>query len=156
MCAGLALASPGPAPLVGRVARVGALESQAGLSGMLARHRDERAVRGLAGGRLSLAIFRRALDEGEPAAVATAQQEVELIARAVLAVSVLVDPQFVVLAGRIGSARFVLDGVRAELARVAPYPIEVQVSALDGSATIMGAVARGLQVARARIGLPET
>ncbi|MBU6244066.1 MAG: ROK family protein [Actinomycetales bacterium] len=146
----------GSARLVGPVARIGALESQAGLSGLLARYRAERTERGLAAGRPTLEAFLRALQEAEPAAVATAQQEAELIARAILAVCVLVDPQFVVLAGRIGSVPFVLDGVRRELARVAPYPIKVHESSLHGSAAIMGAVARGMQVARASIGLPES
>lgn len=141
--------------LIGRVARIGALESQAGVSGMLARYRAERSARGLPVTRPSLAAFWRALDEREPAAVATAQREVEFIAHAVLAACVLVDPQFVVLAGRIGSRPFILEGVRRELGRIAPYPIEVQVSALHPSASLMGAVARGTQLARASLGLPE-
>lgn len=145
----------GTEPLVGKVVRIGALESQAGISGLLARYRSERAARKLPATRPSLASFLRALDDEEPAALATAQREIELIAHAVLAVCVLVDPQFVVLAGRIGSLPYILEGVRKELARVAPYPIEVQVSALHPSAAIMGAVARGTQLARARLGLPD-
>lgn len=145
----------GAEPLVGRVARIGALESQAGLAGLLARYRRERAERGLPATRATLPSFLRALQEGDPAALQTARQEVELVAHAVLAVSVLVDPQFVVLAGRIGAEPFVLEGVRAELARVAPYPITVHVSALHGSAALQGAVARGTQLARARLGLPD-
>ncbi|MFM8894122.1 MAG: ROK family transcriptional regulator, partial [Actinomycetales bacterium] len=127
----------GAEPLVGRVARIGGLESQAGLAGLLARYRRERSQRGLPASRATLATFLRALDEGEPAAVETARLEVQLIAHAVLAVSVLVDPQVVGLSGRIGSAPFVLEGVRAELERVAPYPSTVQMSALHGSAALL-------------------
>jgi predicted NBD/HSP70 family sugar kinase len=137
-----------------RAVRVGAFESAAGRQALQRAYREALAAAGSARPRADLDDLFLAAEGGDPIAVSVIRREADLIARGVLAAAVLIDPQFVVLGGRIGGHPFVIDEVTARLARLAPYPIEVRASALEGRAPVMGALARSLAGARSALGLP--
>ncbi len=137
-----------------RALRVGAFESAAGRQALQRTYREALAAAGTPRPRADLDHLLRAAESGEAIAVSIIRDEADLIARGVLAAAVLIDPQFVVLGGRIGGHPLVIDEVRQRLARLAPYPIEVRASALEGRAPVMGALARSLSGARQSLGLP--
>lgn len=144
----------GPADLDARTARVGGLESAAGSRGLLRRYRSGLAASGAPRPRADLTSLFRDAEASDETALAALAEEADLIARGVLAAAVLVDPEFVVLGGRIGSHPIVIEGVRRRLGTIAPYPVEVRASGLAGRAAVMGAIARGLSGARTAVGLP--
>lgn len=73
----------------------------------------------------------------------------ELVARAVLAVASVVDPELVVMGGGIGSNPVLLAPLRDAVARITPWPIRIESSSLGADAGLIGALHH------ARRSLPE-
>ncbi len=78
---------------------------------------------------------------GDPIAAIVVQRHADVLAEAILAVSALIDPEVVVLAGGIGSNRVLLEPVRAAVSRVSPFPIRVESTLLGARAGVIGAIA---------------
>ncbi len=72
-----------------------------------------------------------------------------LVARAVLAVAALLDPEMVVLGGGIGANPLHLEPLRAAVAAICPWPVRVETSALGAGAGLVGTLHH------ARRSLPE-
>jgi predicted NBD/HSP70 family sugar kinase len=72
------------------------------------------------------------------------RRQSEILARALLALASLIDPEMVVLGGGIGSNPYLLEPVRAALDDVAPWPVRVETSALGPRAGVIGAVHHAL------------
>lgn len=85
------------------------------------------------------ALLARA-EAGDPPAVAAVRAHAAEVARLVLALVAVLDPEMVVLGGAIGDHPLVGRWVRAGVAGVAPHT-EVVPSALGGAATVEGAAA---------------
>lgn len=89
--------------------------------------------------------------DGDPIATAVIARHAEVIAEAILALTAILDPEVVVLAGGIGSNPELLGHVRRAVARVAPFPIEVTTTTLGARAGLVGAVADASARARAEL-----
>lgn len=81
-----------------------------------------------------------ASERGDSLAAELVQAEAELIARAVLSVSVVCDPDVVVLAGGLGANPLLLQPVRDAVAEMAPIPIRVERSLLGERSGVVGAI----------------
>ena len=90
------------------------------------------------------AIFAAAAD-GDLLGCLLVEQEAALIARAILTVDVVCDPEVFVLAGGIGSNPVLLEPVRDALGKIAPFPIRVERSASGDRSGILGATALARQ-----------
>ena len=73
------------------------------------------------------------------------EQQAALIARAVLSIAVVCDPDVFVLAGGIGANPTLLDPVRAAVAAIAPFPIRIERSAFADRSGLLGATALARQ-----------
>lgn len=111
----------------------GALESAISSAALV---RDYLARGGTTNGSLR-DLFDRA---GDPALEATLDGLADLLARAILAVQAVLDPDRVVLGGSVGSRSEVLLRVRELLSRVAVHPPRCEVSSLGNRAGVIGAV----------------
>jgi glucokinase len=78
---------------------------------------------------------------GDELAVRLVREHAELVARAVLSVAVVVDPEVVVLAGGLGANPALLEPVRRALDAIAPFPIRLERSELGERSGVVGAVA---------------
>jgi predicted NBD/HSP70 family sugar kinase len=144
----------GVEPLSGPVADMGALEYAAGRDGLLRRYREAKRARGASVSKPTLESLLEDYRNGDPVAAEAFAEEAELLARAVLAASVILDPAFVVLGGAIGAREALAAVVGNRLKEIAPYPIVVEVSALGDQASLVGAIRTGLVSAYAFMGLP--
>lgn len=81
---------------------------------------------------------------GDARAAAVVAAEARLVARAILSVVAVVDPELVVLGGGIGKADGLVDAVRGELERLSPVVTDLRVSALGADAVVDGCLASGL------------
>ena len=88
---------------------------------------------------------------GDKAAALVVAEEASLVARAVAAVSLVVDPDLVVLGGGIGSAPGFGEAVAAELCRLVPIRPEVRVSAMGAEAIVDGGLRLGIDMAWRRV-----
>lgn len=84
----------------------------------------------------------------DPVAVKVVDQEARNVAMAIAAVAAVLDPEFVVLGGGVGSNPGLLGPVRQYVVQIFPRPIEIAVSALGPAAAFYGAVAVALLAAR--------
>jgi predicted NBD/HSP70 family sugar kinase len=66
------------------------------------------------------------------------------LAEAVLGVAALIDPEMVVLGGGIGSNPALLGPLRAAVARLVPWPLRIETSALGARAGLVGALHHAL------------
>jgi predicted NBD/HSP70 family sugar kinase len=144
----------GVEPLSGPIADMGALEYAAGRDGLLRRYREAKRARGASVSKPTLESLLEDYRNGDPVAAEAFAEEAELLARAVLAASVILDPAFVVLGGAIGAREALAAVVGNRLKEIAPYPIVVEVSALGDQASLVGAIRTGLVSAYAFMGLP--
>lgn len=131
----------------------GALEEAAASSaieGVFHQRLDEGMSSTLRPGARVADIFAAAAD-GDAAAIAVIDHEARLIAQAILAVSAVVDPQFFLLGGGIGSNPLLLEPVRRYVDEIAPYEIQVETSALGDRASVLGALAVGLHHVREKL-----
>ncbi|SMQ63005.1 Sugar kinase of the NBD/HSP70 family, may contain an N-terminal HTH domain [Devosia lucknowensis] len=81
-----------------------------------------------------------AASEGVEAAIQTLDTTADHVARAVLAILALVDPDRVVLGGSVGSRMELIDRVRLRIAQAWPRDIDLQRSHSGGRAGLLGAV----------------
>ena len=101
------------------------------------------------------AIFAAAAD-GDPLGRLLVDEEAALIARAILAVDVVCDPEVFVLAGGIGSNPVLLEPVRDALRQIAPFPIRVERSGSGDRSGLLGATALARQRGWRMLFPPET
>lgn len=93
---------------------------------------------------------------GDPTAVEIVGRYATLVAQTILAAAAILDPELVVLGGGIGSNAFLLGPVRAEVQRIAPFPVQVEVSRFGQRAGLIGAIADARRSALSRlIAVPE-
>jgi predicted NBD/HSP70 family sugar kinase len=126
--------------------RRGTLEAAASAAGVV-RAARRHGMRGRASARQ---IFDAAA-AGDKAAAAVVAEEAGLVARAVAAVTLVADPDLVVLGGGIGSAPGFAEAVAAELRLLLPAPPDLRVSAMGGEATVAGGLRLGIDRAWRRV-----
>ncbi len=125
--------------------RYGAFEVAAAGRGVVALYRAEHG-----NGRPSPTAGLTARDvyagagRGDPEARRAVERHAELLARGILAVSAVIDPELIVLGGGIGTNPVLLDPLRRAVADVVPWPLRLEPSALGQRAGLLGAVHRGL------------
>ncbi len=131
-------------PTTPRARRSGSLELAASGPAMQRSLRDHRAKGGL---RTGLAVDATpeeiflAAGAGDSLARVLVDQEAALIARAILTVDVVCDPDVFVLAGGIGANPAFLEPVRAAVREVSPFPIRIERSASGDRSGLLGATA---------------
>ncbi|HEX9043439.1 MAG TPA: ROK family transcriptional regulator [Candidatus Limnocylindrales bacterium] len=107
------------------------------------------AIARLAGRGTAGNVFKAAA-EGDPLARKVVDEAVDRLSIALTAIAATVDPEIVILEGSIGrSLEPYLDLLRARLANRLPSPPSAVVSTL-ASATVVGAIAAAMQLARER------
>lgn len=121
------------------VRRRGGLEAAASAAGIVAAARRA----GIGSTESARAIFESAAG-GDERSRRVVQAEALAVARAILSIVAVVDPELVVLGGGVGKAEGFVDLVRAELDVLAPLPVEVRVSALGVDSVVDGCLAGGL------------
>lgn len=77
---------------------------------------------------------------GDPVAADVVQAHARVVAKAVLAVASVVDPELVVLGGGVGANPLLIGPLRHELGLISPWPIRTETSALGASAGVIGAI----------------
>ncbi len=134
---------PSPAALGKRYEKFGALESLASGTGVLARARQVIAERGLSVDLESLSaetVF-NAAREGEGWAQEIINETVDYLALVIAAISVVLDPQVIVLGGGVSrSADILVEPILSRLEGVLPAPVQLVVSNLGYRAAVMGAI----------------
>jgi predicted NBD/HSP70 family sugar kinase len=125
--------------------RLGGLEDEIGAGGVLAAYRA-------AGGEAESAreVFARAR-EGDATAGEVVESAGQWIGLAIATVCAVIDPELVVLGGRIGGAPELLPVVRATVARLLPLAARIEASGLAERAALEGALAMALRDARDRL-----
>jgi predicted NBD/HSP70 family sugar kinase len=88
---------------------------------------------------------------GDDRAIAIVGTEARLVAKAICAIVMVIDPGLVVLGGGIGQAPGFATMVAAELAEISPVLPEIRVSALGTSAVVDGCLASGADLAWRRL-----
>ena len=73
------------------------------------------------------------------------------IGLAIATVCAVIDPELVVLGGRIGGSADLLPAVRATVGRLLPLPTRIETSILAERAALEGALAMGLREGRAQL-----
>jgi predicted NBD/HSP70 family sugar kinase len=132
-------------PFAAQHRRLGGLEDEIGADGILAAYR---ATGGEAGS--AREVLERARD-GDEAAGEVVEAAAQRIGLAIATVCAVVDPELVVLGGRIGGSRELLPAVRATVGRLLPLPTRIEVSVLAERAALEGALAMALRDARDRL-----
>jgi predicted NBD/HSP70 family sugar kinase/biotin operon repressor len=125
----------------------GALETAAAADGIVSAARRE----GLREATTAADVIEAARSGRKPALRAL-EAELDMLARALLSVTAVVDPERVVLGGGVGAhAEFLLEGLRERLVALSPLPVpELAVSAVGEEATLLGGLAHGTREARER------
>lgn len=141
-------ADPAEPPAFGR----GAFELTTSGSGVTDLLHAELAGAGSAAGRattLTAASTARdvyaAAARGDTLAATVVDRHAALLARGVLAIAAVLDPELIVLGGGIGSNPLLLQPLRSAIDLVSPFPIRVETSSLGARAGVVGAVHRGLR-----------
>ena len=116
----------------------GSLEASASAAGIV------RAARraGIAKPGEARAVF-AAAERGDQRAKRVVADEALLVAKAILAVITVADPELIVLGGGIGQAAGFLEAVQSRLRKLAPVQPQLQVSALGADAVVDGCLAAG-------------
>ncbi|MCY3880035.1 MAG: ROK family transcriptional regulator [Rhodobacteraceae bacterium] len=140
--------------------RVGALERTVAGSGIRKRYKD------LTNKTLDVSAIFDAAKSGDVNACRVLDETAQFLARAIAAVSAVVNPGKVILGGSIGLRQVLVDRVRATLPLCYPGSISVERSALGGHATLAGGAAVGLgqlhailfseDIARGKITIPQS
>ena len=86
-----------------------------------------------------------AAEAGDERAGQVVAEEALVVARAVCSIVAVVDPEVVVLGGGIGKAAGLVEAVAAQLATLAPVPVDLRVSALGAESVVDGCLASGLE-----------
>jgi predicted NBD/HSP70 family sugar kinase len=135
-------------PFAERHRRLGGLEDEVGADGVLAAYNDAEPAPG--GAASAREVFERARD-GDPAARDVVEHTARQLGLAIATVCAVVDPELVVLGGRIGRSPELLPPVRAAVGRLLPLPTRIETSVLAERAALEGALAMGLRAARERL-----
>lgn len=115
--------------------RVGSLEAAAGTAGIRAR------IQAPLPADADVQQIFDAARQGHEQALQIVAVEADLLARAVLAVSAVIDPEIVIVTGGIGSDPMLVDQLRSALAGMSPHDIHVERSALGDRCGVIGALA---------------
>jgi glucokinase len=99
--------------------------------------------------RLTAADIFEAAAAGDEAALAAVDEEARTVAVGIAAIAAVVAPEMVVLGGGIGSNELLLEPVRRYVVDLVPLELPVVTSGLGHRATLVGALALGLQEAHA-------
>ena len=138
----------GDDPASPKARRRGSLELSASGPGMqrsLRAHLTARVVTSRLSSDASPKAIFAAAAEDDPLGCLLVDEEAALIARAILTVDVVCDPEVFVLAGGIGSNAALLEPVRTALREIAPFPIRVERSASGDRSGLLGATALARQ-----------
>ncbi len=145
---------PAPGDLTLPVARsTPMLEGSVGAAGIARRARshmaEDEAGSPTLPGELEPEIIFSAAERGEPWAVRTVEETLDLIALVVISISAAVNPERVIFDGGVGRSLSpyvdrIVDRVRLRV----PYPPDLRVSELGPNSTVIGGVAAGLELAR--------
>ena len=130
--------------------RRGSLEVAAAGSGIIAslrRHLVQGSTTTLGRSSRVEHVF-AAAESGDPVGRAVVAQEAALLARAVLSIASIIDPEMIVLTGGIGSNPALLGPVVRAVDAIAPFPIRIETSALGNRASVVGALALAREHAR--------
>lgn len=117
----------------------GAFERAAGSFGMMKRYE---ALSGRSAG--VPAIFEQAA-QGDAAAVTTLDETARLLARGIVAVAALLNPEKIVLGGSIGLRPEMLERLRGLLPLCFPHPIHVEPGTLGNDAALSGAAVTAIR-----------
>ncbi|HWA47643.1 MAG TPA: ROK family protein, partial [Dongiaceae bacterium] len=117
----------------------GTFESVVGTVGILRRYREAGGgpVDGVKG-------IIESMKNGDKIARAIIEDTARWTAIGIATVAALFDPELVVLGGGIGTRPEMVSGIEANLARCLLRPVPVAASPLENRATLMGAIATGL------------
>lgn len=119
--------------------KIGAFERVAATHGIKSAYAD------LTGRGLDVpAIFARARAH-EPEARAVIDQTGALLARGIVSVCVVTNPDVVLLGGSIGAQPEIVEATIRHVARCFPHPVRIEPSSLGNHAALCGAVAIGLE-----------
>jgi predicted NBD/HSP70 family sugar kinase len=134
-----------PNPFDAHHRRLGGLETEIGAEGLLGAYR---AAGGEAGS--AREVLERARGD-DAAALGVVDAAAERIGLAIATVCAVVDPELVILGGRIGGAPELLPTIRATVGRLLPLPVRIEASRLAERAALEGALAMALRDARDRL-----
>jgi predicted NBD/HSP70 family sugar kinase len=134
-------------PFAERHRRLGGLEDEVGAGGVLDAYN---AARGAETAGSAREVFERARG-GDPAARDVVEHTARQLGLAIATVCAVIDPELVVLGGRIGRSPDLLPPVRAAAGRLLPFPTRIESSVLAERAALEGALAFGLRAARERL-----
>jgi predicted NBD/HSP70 family sugar kinase len=125
--------------------KLGGLEDEIAADGLVAAYRE-------AGGTADAPaeVFERSR-AGDAPAVEVIETVAQRIGLAIATVCAVIDPELVVLGGRIGGAPDLLPAVRATVGRLLPLPTRIETSQLAERAALEGTLAMGLREARGRL-----
>jgi predicted NBD/HSP70 family sugar kinase len=126
--------------------RLGALEDEIGAAGILEAYNREAKE----AARSAREVFERATG-GDAAAGRVVESAAQRLGLAIATVCTVVDPELVVLGGRIGGSADLLPAVQATVERVLPLPTRIETSVLAERASLEGALVMGLREARERL-----
>jgi predicted NBD/HSP70 family sugar kinase len=104
-------------------------------------------------GRLTAQNVFAAARRGEPAAIRAIGTEAEQLARLIASTCAFLDPELIVIGGGVGQNLDLLESkLREELPLITPMDIPpIRAGALGTEAVSLGAVARGLEIAREKV-----
>src|ERR1700754_2990844 len=125
--------------------KLGGLEDEIGAEGVLTAYREA------GGGAESAREVFEAARGGDTAATQVIENAAQRIGLAIATVCAVIDPELVVLGGRIGGSPELLPAVRATVGRLLPLPTRIETSILAERAALEGALAMGLREARGRL-----
>jgi predicted NBD/HSP70 family sugar kinase len=135
-----------PDPFDAHHRRLGALEDEIGAAGILEAYNREAKE----AAQSAREVFERATG-GDAAARRVVESAAQRLGLAIATVCTVVDPELVVLGGRIGGSADLLPAVRATVERVLPLPTRIETSVLAERASLEGALVMGLREARERL-----
>jgi glucokinase len=96
-------------------------------------------------------VFEAAGAKNDPSAKIIIEYVAKLIAQAILAISIIVNPDLIVLGGGIGSNELLLKPVLSAVSQVNPVKVKVEISLLGDQATLYGAIALGVKKVREQL-----
>ena len=125
--------------------RVGAFERVAATHGIKATYAS------LVGNEVDVPAIFAKLREGDAKANDVIEKTAAYIARAVASISVVANPELVLLGGSIGAQPELLAATRRLVAQCFPFPVRVEASELGNHAALAGAAAIGLNDLHTRL-----
>jgi glucokinase-like ROK family protein len=150
---------PSPAALGKRYEHFGALESLASGTGIETRARKyilEHGLKQAAEDITAEKVF-SAARAGEEWAQAIVNETVDYLAMVIAAISVVLDPEVIVLGGGVSrSADILVEPILHRLEGVLPAAVQLVVSTLDYRAAVMGAIMLVLDIATQHVALKTT